>query len=261
MENVGKNSLIYWYDKIKNLEIPQPKTIILKLSAKVRREFYEGFPVGLLEQIKPITKELDYPLFVRSDLYSGKHGWERTCFIENEDHLESNIYNLIEDNLCGLPYTALVFRKYIFLEAGFKAFWGNMPVAKERRYFLRDGKVQCHHPYWPIDSIRNPSMENWKKILKKQNKEIKSEIKFLSNYVIMVGEVLDGYWSIDFAFGRDKKWYLIDMALGDDSYHWIDCKYCPKGMKEHYLRLNELKKKNCVNRIVKLLKKDKKVEI
>lgn len=238
--------MVYWYEKIKDLEIPQPETIILELSEDIRAEFYERFPKALLTKIKPIANKIGYPLFVRTDLSSIKHSWEKTCYIENEAKLKQNIFNLIIDNICinflGLPYEALVFRRYIPLEAGFKAFWGNMPVAKERRYFLKDGKVQCFHPYWPEDAILNPNVANWKEILRKQNKETKSEIKLLSNYALMVGDVLDGYWSIDFAYGQDKKWYLIDMATGEDSYHWIECKFCPKEMKEHYLKLYEQKK-------------------
>ena len=60
--------------------------------------------------------------------------------------------------------------------------------------------------------------------------------------LVMVGDVLDGYWSIDFAYGQDKRWYLIDMAIGEESYHWIECKFCPKKMKEYYLKLSEQKK-------------------
>ncbi len=71
-------------------------------------------------------------------------------------------------------------------------------------------------------------------ILEQLNSEDKSEIKELSKYALMVAEVFSGYWSVDFAKGLNDKWYLIDMARGEDSFHWLECKYCSKEMREQY---------------------------
>lgn len=235
-------SMLYWYPRIRNLGIPQPKTRIYKLTKRELKIFYnEQFPSTLMKNIKPIISEFSYPLFVRTDFASGKHGWEDTCFVENEEKLSRNIFGVVVENLIadlfGLPFEALVFREYIPLDAGFKAFYGNMPVAKERRYFIKDNQIQCHHPYWPKDSIRTPDKEDWERIIEEQNKEAENEIKLLSNYCLMVSNVLEGYWSIDFAYGQDKDWYLIDMALGDDSFHWLKCEFCPEEMRKQYKNL------------------------
>lgn len=237
-------SMLYWYLKIRDLAIPQPKTRMYKLTEQELKIFYnEQFPPTLLNNIKSIISEFSYPLFVRTDFASGKHGWKDTCFIENEEKLFRNIFEIVVENLIadlfGLPFKALIFREYIPLEAGFKAFYGNMPVAKERRYFINNKQIQCHHPYWPKDAIRTPDNEDWEKIIEEQNKETEGEIELLSKYCIMVSEVLEGYWSVDFAYGQDKKWYLIDMALGDDSFHWIECEFCPVEMRKQYQRINE----------------------
>lgn len=237
-------SMLYWYPKIKALDIPQPKTRMYKLTKQELKTFHnEQFPPTLMKHIEPIVSEFSYPFFVRTDFASGKHGWEKTCYIENEEKLSRNIFEVIVENLIadlfGLPFKALVFREYIPLEAGFKAFYGNMPVAKERRYFIKDDQIQCHHPYWPKDSIESPNKDNWEKILEEQNKETEDEIKLLSKYCTMVSEVLEGYWSIDFAYGQDKKWYVIDMALGDNSFHWLECEFCPEEMRKRYQRIDE----------------------
>lgn len=235
-------SMLYWYPRIKDLEIPQPKTLIYKLSEKELKCFHnEQFPPKLLSNIKSMLSEISYPLFIRTDFSSAKHGWERTCFVSNENKLKSNIYNIIIDNLLagyiGLPFHALVFREYIPLEAGFKAFYGNMPVAKERRYFIKFNQIQCHHPYWPKDAIRSPDNKDWEKILDEQNKETETEIKLLSEYCLLVAKrVFDYYWSVDFAYGQDGKWYLIDMAEGDCSFHWLECDFCPKETIKRYSR-------------------------
>ena len=236
---IDKTSMLYWYPKIKNLKIPQPKTIIYELTKGELLALYnESVPKKLIEKIKPLISELEYPIFARTDYASGKHGWNETCFIKCEDDLSQNIYHIITMNLCadilGLPFEALIFREYISLVAGFKAFYGNMPVAKERRYFINNGKIQCHHPYWPKDAIESPDHENWIKILDEQNSESKVEIELLSNYALMISEVLEGYWSVDFAFGQNRKWYLIDMAEGQKSFHWLECEHCPEIMKIQY---------------------------
>jgi hypothetical protein len=31
--------------------------------------------------------------------------------------------------------------------------YGNMPVCREYRYFIEDGRYCCSHPYWPMDTI------------------------------------------------------------------------------------------------------------
>ena len=225
-------SMLYWYPKIKYLQIPQPKTEIYRLTKKELKILNkEQFPETLIENIEPIISKFSYPFFVRTDFASGKHGWENTCFIKNKKKLSRNIFEVVIENLIadlfGLPFEALVFREYIPLDAGFKAFYGNMPVAKERRYFLKNKLIQCHHPYWPKDAIRTPNNENWENILEKQNNETEKEIELLSEYCLLVAERFEGYWSVDFAYGQDGKWYLIDMAEGEHSFHWLECNFCP----------------------------------
>lgn len=143
--------MMYWYPRIKDLAIPQPKTKIYKLSKQELKIFHnEQFPPTLMKNIESIISEFSYPLFVRTDFASGKHGWKDTCFIENKEKLSRNIFEIIVDNLIadlfGLPFEALVFREYIPLEARFEAFYGNMPVAKERRYFINNDQIQCFTP-------------------------------------------------------------------------------------------------------------------
>ncbi len=237
--------MLYWYPKIKNLDIPQPKTEIYKLT-KEERQFFneERFPPGLLENIRPIISKFSYPVFVRTDFASGKHGWKNTCFVKDEKQLVRNLLEIISKNLCagifGLPFEALVFREYIPLDAGFKAFYGEMPIAREQRFFISNKKIQCYHPYWPKWTIQNPNRKDWESILDNQNRLTEEEFTLLSQYALHVGEVLHQYWSIDFAYSKvNQKWYLIDMALGIESFHWLECEFCPIEMRNHYLKVKK----------------------
>lgn len=98
-----------------------------------------------------------------------------------------------------------------------------MPVASERRYFINKGQIQCHHPYWILDSIHDPSVDNWRELLTELNEETPEEVKLLSKYALSVAEILEGYWSVDFALSNKGEWYLIDMAKGEDSFHNDQC--------------------------------------
>lgn len=235
--------MLYWWLKTKDTQVPKPETIIIETGYGPLLDMLDGKPLPevVKAKITAATERLGYPLFVRTDKASGKHDWENSCYVASPDKLWSNIYRVVEFNemadILGLAPEALVFRRYISLEAPFKAFYGKMPVAKERRYFVRNGKLKCHHPYWPEDAISEwwetakelttirPGKlellpEDWRKILAELNKETQEEIDLLTAYAEEIGQAIGaGYWSVDFAKGQDGTWYFIDMAEGERSWH------------------------------------------
>ncbi len=256
MEVLDKSSMLYWWPLTKEVSVPKPETIVVEMGYQrlVSILDRERFAKKIEERIIAVAEELGYPVFVRTDQASGKHDWKNACYVETKDSLFSNIYNVVEFNeladLMGLHPEALVFRRYIPLEGSFTAFYGGMPVAKERRYFVRDGIVECHHPYWIHDAIddwdkrRRALMarikqipkrlnirdmpEDWRDILAKLNHETPEEIKLLSKYAAEIGKAVGpGYWSVDFAKGKDGAWYFIDMAEGERSWH-PECKSATK---------------------------------
>ena len=112
------------------------------------------------------------------------------------------------------------------MDTGFNAFYVGMPVNPERRYFVKDGKVICHHPYWIEDAIHGSKEElpeNWKEILREMNIEEQGEIDLLTSYAEKIGKVMTGYWSIDFCRTKEGKWLMIDMAMGEESWHQEGC--------------------------------------
>lgn len=244
--NDNRNSLLHWFPKTKDLDIPVPKTgwveiprlLLLKLleasndaESKIKPYF---------KKVKSIAKKIGYPVFIRTDLASGKFGWNGTSFVMHEGKIEDHIMRVVEFNetvgVVGLNYRAIVVRAFLELDWRFKAFHGGMPVARERRYFVKDGVVLCHHPYWIKEAfnqahgqegskseffgyIPHKLPNTWEQMLKELNFEPPQEIELLSGYARRISQVLKGYWSVDFACSRDGKWYLIDMALGQVSTH------------------------------------------
>lgn len=241
------NSMLIWWPKVKDLPIPMPETIILpELEERSLDRFYfamterEEIPSKwgeYFDQIIEATNKIGFPLFLRTDLCSGKHRWNKTCYVENRNTLLTNIVEVIEYGLLadimGLNHKAIVLRKFIELDWKFKCIY-DLPIAPERRYFINKGKVQCHHPYWPEEALkdRKPDKENWKELLKGVNKETKKEIKLLTSYAELAASIFyDSFWSIDFAKSKKGIWYLIDMATGKESWH-PKCKYLNAGVAE-----------------------------
>lgn len=220
---MNRTSLLYWWPKVKDLGIPVPKTVILETDRQTLRSVLEGpWPAHLAVHVYEAARQIGFPLFLRTDMASGKHGWKETCYVDREEILLANARGVIEENeigIIGLDYRALVFREILDLESYFLAFRGDLPIARERRYFIRDGRVECHHPYWPEDAIRHPSRDDWRVLLVNLNHQPFSEIELLTSHARKVGTVLDGYWSVDFAMTHDGTWWLIDMAEGQKSWH------------------------------------------
>lgn len=227
---MDKTSMLYWWPIVKDLGIPVPKTEIVEVP-------YEHL-IGLLDG-KPLPEEyfeavlgakdlVGFPLFLRTDMASAKHHWEETCYISEMKELFKHIWSLIDNTLAAgmfgeLDPNALVFREYVPMATQFTAFWGKLPINPERRYFIRDGIVECHHSYWIEDAISKsgfpPSVFGWKQILAAMNEESGEEVGLLSWYAIQVARVLPGYWSVDFCKARDGRWILIDLAEGEKSWH------------------------------------------
>lgn len=223
-------SLAYWFDKIRDLGIPVPKTVLIQADRMNILNAIEG--VGTLDPwlvgtIAEVARTLGYPVFMRTDLCSAKHNWENTCFLQKEEDIQKNLFYLAEYNEMadglGLPYKYIVLREFLELETSFTAFYGNMPINKERRYFIQDGKVLCHHPYWPKEAFASENDDIRLAQLDQLNEYTEDEITLLTGYAEKVGKVLPGFWSVDFAITKSGIWYLLDMAVGEASYHWRGC--------------------------------------
>ena len=221
--SINKTSMNYWFPKIAHLNIPRPRTEIpVTKSTPEWWGLLDGEDL-LSEDEKQMIRDAaikvgGYPVFMRSDLCSGKHSFERTCFVKDEDALIRQIWAIVDENACcDCAMESIVIRQYVVPAWAFKAFRG-LPIAPERRYFVRDGEVICHHPYWIKDAIQNPDQDNWGEALYIMNHEGK-EVPVLTRYAEQIAQELGGDWSIDFMLSMGGVWYMIDMATAMQSWH------------------------------------------
>jgi len=257
------SSLCEWYPRIKDA-IPTPKTEILELNKEEIRNLYRAINRGekimesLVFKIGDAASKIGYPLFLRSDQGSGKHDWKDTCYVKSELYLLDHVLNLIRwhesAGIMGMRFKALVFREFLDLETTFTAFHTGMPVAKERRYFVRNGEVTCHHPYWPHDAIYGASINNWEPLLDTLNKDSDADVKILTTYAKIFYTRNLGFWSVDFALQKDGLWVLIDAARGEVSWHPEECPMNPD--HDELMREKAERKKTVVDFESMLVKKE-----
>jgi len=223
-EKWNKNSLCYWFPKIKDLGIRVPDTEIVEVDWKVCADLLDGIPMpaDIEGKLSEARHKIGYPCFMRTDLCSGKHEYEQTCYLKDKDSFYHNFLPLVEANLIAdLLFGAIVFREFIELDWKFKAFKG-LPIAPEWRVFVEGGNVKCSHFYWPEDAIRFWTVEepeNWEEQLKVMSVLGHWFTLYLFELAESVSQAVPGYWSVDFARAKSGGWVLIDMATGDSSFH------------------------------------------
>ena len=240
-----QSSMLYWWPKIKDLDIPQPKTEFVNVDTNEILEVlnHRQDTIPQEKEIKKIADSFNYPIFVRSDHLSDKHNWKDTCYVPDSDSLMPHIYRIAEASLMmsmmgELGPNAVFVREFISFEmAGFTAF-ERFPVSKEVRCFVRDGGLECVHPYWFDDAVNAAnntvkkigtgepiSQEHWKKMLADMNMLTDYDTAEIKRCAGIAANEFDGYWSADLAKGIDGKWYMIDMARGEVSFHLPGCKH------------------------------------
>ena len=239
------NSLSFWFPILKDMGVNVPETIFIDINKYDKNcvnilkkmfwmeEITESDKKSLgqfVSTMKYLGNKIGYPLFLRSGQTSYKHEWLDTCFVPDAESMPQHIQNIAEHSFManmhgGWPVNVWVLRKLIETEPIFTAFNG-FPVTKEFRIFFRDHKIECIHPYWPEESIKGHTEDDdWRVKLRAINRLSKHENDELVKMSTAIAQKFEGWWSLDWLKGKDKKWYAIDMALGEDSYHFRGCKY------------------------------------
>jgi hypothetical protein len=215
---------------VENLEgVLVPKTVLVRLENigdlwhVFDNHITEGFAQAV-EQVQQAGDSIGYPCFLKTGQFSGKHEWQRTCHVPDRESVLDHMRSLSHfAEIVGCTQS-LVFavREFIPTIAAFHAFYGKMPVTKGRRYFVREGDVVFHHPYWPPFTIEEPTEPDWEKRLEELNAETQAEVELLTELTQRVGQALGGEWSVDWLQAADGQWYLIDMAVLRSSFMWAE---------------------------------------
>lgn len=226
---IDRISLAYWFPILKLTGLPVPDTSWWETDA----DFWaviDGKPSqsadDFLDDLKRRASEWGYPLFLRTGHTSAKHSWKNSCYVTSEDDLGKAVYGLVEYSAMAMPSMPMnvwAIREFLPLDIHFHAFYGDMPIATERRYLIEEGEIICSHPYWPaeaFETMRNKP-EDWRERLEMMNAiEATPDVDHMS---ITVSMNFEGAWSLDWARHEDGRWFAIDMAPGEVSFHWPGC--------------------------------------
>lgn len=230
-----RNRLSWWFPKLPS-DILVPPTVIIPYTGLDLVNILDGeIPPefdSLCSQIENAGNQLGWPLFLRTDYFSSKHSWKDTCHVREPECVGKQVIRLVQESIMadaiGLPTDCWIVRKLIPTTPAFFAFHGKMPIVKERRYFVQNDQVTCHHPYWPMKAFVfgdfSDQVPNWEELFTAMNIEDADEVDLLSGLSGKVGAELGGAWSVDWLWCEDEgEWYLTDMAEASQSYHWPEC--------------------------------------
>ena len=204
----------------------------------------------LCELIELAGNGFGFPAFLRTGLTSGKHRWNETCFLTSRHDIPQHVANLVEyselADFIGLATDVWVVRELlptkplITLPA-----YGDMPVCREFRVFVKDGKAVCSHGYWPMRALiegcpLRPRQfpcgiddDDWsepaERIVPDNLQAIYEELCCGAEFEYWIamaeaaGAAVGGSWSVDVLQDKNGKWYVTDMAEAGKSFHMEDC--------------------------------------
>lgn len=234
----------YWYPRLP-ADVPVPKTMmvpfrldvqVLVLDASEER-LDEASTAKLHAAIKGVEDAaalFKFPLFIKTGIFSDKHNWN--CFVASPDKLRRNLVDIIYNWFCvgGIENSNWIVIREMIPTKPFLLWDEKMPVTREWRYFVEDGKIFWRQPYWPrrafpswatTDLLGHESIEQALEIM---NEEKREDFDRLSALALSINKSIPGAWSIDFLQDVDGKWWLIDMAEAPKSF--IDREY-PHGRR------------------------------
>ncbi len=157
------NCISYWFPVLYKYQLPVPKTSIIHFNFGYFEVTEDKKVVNdLAKKIKLEAAKIGTPAFLRTGMTSNKHDWVNSCYLKTESikEIKSKINNLIEfssimtiDRMSSIDFWAV--RELLKTKRIFSYFAGSMPITREFRYFFRNGKVECRHPYWPKGVFKN----------------------------------------------------------------------------------------------------------
>lgn len=227
------NALSYWFPKLEAAGLPVPKTIIIPMTEDAQKDIWAAFDgqesdagiSAFVAQVATAADQVGYPFFLRTDHTSGKHGWDRNCFVPDREAIAAHVFGIAEfSEICGmfgeLPWHTWAVREMLpTIPFGACPSYDNMPICREFRFFVKDGEVQCHHPYWPKDSLVQggaPADLDYDELCRMP------EPDGLIDLAERAGRAVPGHWSIDILETK-RGWMVTDMAEARRSYHWEGC--------------------------------------
>lgn len=248
--NNFENCISYWFPILKKAGVPVPKTAILRTKIDLTRivdgkdcDGFDEFIEEYHKAIELVSGNRIGPAFLRTGQGSGKHDWNRCCNYRGGD-LRKHVANLVQwshmVSMISLPHDVWAAREMLPVKPlCHLPGYGDMPLVREMRCFVRHGKVTCYHPYWPIGSIRD-GMRRDPELLSHLTEinnaslfnpdEQKQIVELAETVAKAFNEGDHTAWSVDI-LETNRGFYVTDMALAKQSFHWNGCPNAIRGVR------------------------------
>lgn len=227
------NCISYWYPRLlADRRIPMPKTYIFYPDVELYElmNIFDGKrSADLALKFKSLASDINYArtafggkAFLRTGTFSGKHEWKETCFLHEDADIKNHLCALIEGAaMRDQALDVFAVRELLPTTPRFFAFYGDMPIVKERRFFARNCEILGHIPYWPEEAFerQNTSISDWPPVVADLARLTDEDEAVLTDLARYAAALLPGTWSIDFLQTKNG-WYLTDCAIGQMSYGW-----------------------------------------
>jgi len=97
-------TLSYWFPKLQAAGLPVPETHIIQMSEDAQEEVWgllDGKPLagsafeGFVEDVTKLCSKVSYPAFLRTGHTSGKHQWNKTCYVWCREVVRPHVLRLV----------------------------------------------------------------------------------------------------------------------------------------------------------------------
>jgi hypothetical protein len=140
------------------------------------------------------------PIIVKDYVKSQKHYWEEACFIpgaSDREKVGAVIRRFVDLQDSDLN-EGLVFREFVELEALATHSQSGMPLTKEFRVFVRDGKVISVFKYWDEGDYGETE-------------------PVLKRFEALLPKVKSHFFSMDIAKQKNSDWIIVELGDGQVS--------------------------------------------
>jgi len=196
-------------------------------------DFVDGAPSEFpIQEIEASAERLGYPVFVRTDQTSAKHHGVSGYRARDAEELRIAVSHALEANLMAMSMpapAAIMLSDWIAIETGFHdtRIGGGLGtrIGREFRLFADSSEVFCTHFYWPADSMKRPSRNDWRAQLSRlADVDVPEPVRdFACQAVAETPREIA--WSVDIAQDECGDWWGIDMAVAGMSWHPEDCEH------------------------------------
>jgi len=146
------------------------------------------------EQLAPFA---DKAIIVKDFVKSQKHYWKEACYIpdaSDKAHVKAVVEKFLELQGSSLN-EGLVFREFVELEALAEHSKSGMPLTKEFRLFIKQGKIVAVSNYW-------------------EEGDYAGEKPDLAHFQKIIAAIPSNFFTMDIAKQKDGRWIIVELGDG-----------------------------------------------